>query len=634
MGGCFQPENKHSELTGLTSRLSSRRREHRLFVAESFRMSQQKFVWQQPLRLTPVRAPLPGSGESNESWFSKFSGIVLAISLSVAVTGCGSSATSDSGAAENASDTEMTTATEANQAAPQSLLTAVPNRADRSAANSADETQITATLEWLAEQVRQAHTLHAASDYSNEAKLWDRVVDQLEKDTGPGYWVTAGARMSQEVAHRLSQTSSQQRQQWKRFQQLESERQTLADQMASPSSGRSSSSPSEKLNRSQFQTSIDRQLQIIQQQEVLVIDIFGSASHLLGNLNFARAQLFFAQGDFAQALVCAEKSLYLRQLSIKVHHPDGLASLKLMGQIAQAAGKHETALDCFTKAAQQARRVWGEQHLNVAVHANDLGVYCYTFETQKVNAGSKDFSDAGFWLDQALRIRRQGLGTGHVLTAMSQRNWALLKMAEGVSKPLDFQLLDLVAADQAMSEAIKGLRANKVEAATLNQSLVEASTIKMLLKEFTSAESLLKEVLNSEVTEFDPESLPLSLASLHFRIGIACARQATPDKRLEAATFWQQSIALAKDSKLPNDLKTIRSAEDALAKLSQPASSVSDPTPLVIESSSDRQTVAISNPPTGSESTPSGKNDTALPPSDLADPSQPSVRISALPAID
>lgn len=478
------------------------------------------------------------------------------------ISGCGSSnetANKDKEPSDGA-PSPTSTGTDAIQISDPSL--AMPNSPAQAA--TADTTKTTPTLrgsEWLEQQVREAAELRRSGQYANEAEHWKNVVRVLEQTIGSGNWITAGARLSRQVATRLSELSPEQIVEWKRFESLEQKFLQNRGEMAELRySGR--------ITPSQYVAASQDQLDLLDQQAKIVHTLFGQPSHLLANLAYNQAETLMSVEQWEPALIAAERCLSQRQAVIQVRHPDTVAAFKLMGQIAQKLDNDSIAADCLLKATQSAEQVWGTKNVAYATCANDLGVFYYGLESQKSADAVRDYSKANYWLERGLQIRREALGDGHRLVALSRRNYALSKMAEAATKPADRQALDLALANSLISQALQTLK-NQQDATTVSllwQATSEAATVKMLLHEYSEAEVLLAEI--AEKWQADPQhaTLPMSPATLFYRWGLASAKQKLPHKLVAAGKLMQQSIRYAEADK---DENTATSAKQALARLQE-----------------------------------------------------------------
>lgn len=416
--------------------------------------------------------------------------------------------------------------------------------------------------QWLDEQIRQAARLRRDGQYQAEVKHWDAVVKTLERSIGPGNWIAAGARLSRQVATRLTQLTSEQQAEWKKFESLEMRFLQNRDEMQELRA-------QGKIEATQFVNATQEQLNILEQQAGIVRRLFGEPSHLLANLAYNQAETLVSVEQWEPALVAIERCLSLRYAVIPVRHPDTLAALKLMGHIAQQVRDVALAEDCLLKAAQAAEQVWGPENLAFATYANDLGVFYYAMENGKPAGTPRDLSKANYWLERGLQIRRLALGDAHLLVAISQRNCALAKMAEAATKPSERQALDLALANGLLHTARQTLDQQASAAAheLVGHVTSEAATVKMLLHEYDEAEALLAQLANQWQANPQQVSLPVSPAVLFYRWGLASAKQKTPHKLVAASKLMEQSIRFGADSAA--DAATVNSARQALARLQE-----------------------------------------------------------------
>lgn len=431
----------------------------------------------------------------------------------------------------------------------------------QNASSGDSETSAVNGGEWLEQQIRKAAELRRAGDYSAEAQHWKEVVHYLERTIGAGNWITAGARLSRQVAIRLSELQGDQITEWKRFEKLEQEYlQNRAEMTELRVAGR--------VTPQQYLTATQQQLDILDKQAAIVQQLFGQPSHLLANLAEHQAETLMSVEQWESASIAAERCLSLRQTVIQVRHPDTVSALKMLGQIAQQMNNDSLAEDCLVKATQFAEQVWGVQNLQFATCANDLGVFYYSRENSKPNGTIRDFNKANYWLERGLQIRRDVLGDDHRLVALSRRNFALSKMAEAATKPADRQALDLALANSLLNQALENLRRGDEESARSLQwqVLSEAATVKMLLHEYAEADTLLAEI--AEQWQKDPSrmALPMTPATLFYRWGLASAKQKSPHKLVTAGKLMQQSIRYAESA---NEEKTADSAKQALTRLQE-----------------------------------------------------------------
>ena len=408
--------------------------------------------------------------------------------------------------------------------------------------------------QWLRTKIELAAKCREEKRYSDEVQVWEDITDGLSSRAGANYWVTAGARLSHEVSLKLAKMNRTELEKWDQFQTLEARIQkNRSDWALAHAKG--------ELSEEQYVAKLASLVEDCNQQTTIVETLFGESSHLLGNVLYQRAELQADQGKFVSALMDAERSLKIRELSIQVQHPDTLKSLKLMGRLAQKAGRLDLANDCLSRALRQAEFVWGRSHLGYADHANDLGVFYYWAKQNNAQIPNS-YSDAGYWLTTARDIRRGELGEENLLTAMSERNIALLKMSQGVAeKNSDY----LSEADAAFERAIPVFRSKSTDKVMLIQALIESASAKMLVKEFSSAESRLKEARNSELAEFRPELLPNSVAELELRTAIACLSQDDTKKKEEGESILNH--ILATEFSDPRCEKAVVNAGKALASI-------------------------------------------------------------------
>lgn len=487
--------------------------------------------------------------------------------------------------------------------------------------------------QWLEEQVRKAARLRQESQYRAEAEHWDAVVKTLEASIGPGNWIAAGARLSRQVATRLTQLNTEQLAEWKKFESLENQFLQNKDEMRELRAAA-------QVTPAQYVNATQEQLGILEQQAGIVRRLFGEPSHLLANLAYNQAETLVAVEQWEPALVAIERCVSLRHAVIPVRHPDTLAALKLMGHIAQQVQDMALAEDCLLKATQAAEQVWGPDNLAFATYANDLGVFYYSRENAQPAGVARDFSKANYWLERGLQIRRATLGDQHLLVAVSQRNCALAKMAEAASKPSERQALDLALANGLLQAARKTLDEHRSPA---NHELIghvtsEAATVKMLLHEYDEAESLLAQLANQWQANPQQVWLPMSPSALFYRWGLASAKQKTPHKLVAAGKLMEQAIRFGEGDSA--DANTVTAARQALARLQEISR---DGLPAAAAESSEPNAAAVVGlpqvpgaPPRNDQPRPAG---TGLPPVGSPGPLPPPtgsspVRVVALPNVD
>lgn len=509
------------------------------------------------------------------AWQRRGLGLVLAgltlLGGLFSLTGCGSA--NNSAQTDPDSNDGPLTDTSANTAINAVAQTAndsggdgpsVPNRLGSAAEAAAPLTAKPPVdgSQWLEEQVRKAARLRQESQYQAEAEHWDAVVKTLEAAIGPGNWIAAGARLSRQVAARLTQLTTEQLAEWKKFESLENQFLQNKNEMRELRAAG-------QVTPAQYVNATQEQLGILEQQAGIVRRLFGEPSHLLANLAYNQAETLVEVEQWEPALVAIERCVSLRHAVIPVRHPDTLAALKLMGHIAQQVQDVALAEDCLVKATQAAEQVWGPENLAFATYANDLGVFYYSRESAQPAGIARDFSKANYWLERGLQIRRASLGDKHLLVAISQRNCALAKMAEAATKPAERQALDLALANGLLLAARDTLEGH---ASPANHELIghvtsEAATVKMLLHEYDEAESLLAQLANQWQANPQHVWLPMSPAVLFYRWGLASAKQKTPHKLVAASKLMEQAIRFGDGSTA--DASTVSSARQALARLQE-----------------------------------------------------------------
>jgi len=138
---------------------------------------------------------------------------------------------------------------------------------------------------------------------------------------------------------------------------------------------------------------------------------------LLNNLGEAWRQL----GDPKKAIDYFTRALEIDRRVYGEQHPNVATDYNNLGAAWDALGEHKKAIDYYTRALEIDRRVYGEQHPNVATDYNNLGVAWDALGEHK---------KAIDYYTRALEISRSIYGDDHPLTKTIRANRNAVKEAK------------------------------------------------------------------------------------------------------------------------------------------------------------------------------------------------------------
>lgn len=203
-----------------------------------------------------------------------------------------------------------------------------------------------------------------------------------------------------------------------------------------------------------------------------------------------------------------------------------------------AVGERNLMLANLKKAAVLAHDLWGENSLQYATRANELGV-AYN--------ESRDYNTAIRVLQASETIRASALGPNHPLVAHSRLNLSIAMLGLG----------DLPQALALVDSAEKPLREGKPQPDLLVTCLRQKSALLMLLERPAEAEPALRELLQFARGEVANDGGAIQ-AELQYRLAVCLARQNRADEAIAEA---QASLAAWARLVGPDNQRTTRTRD-------------------------------------------------------------------------
>ncbi len=143
------------------------------------------------------------------------------------------------------------------------------------------------------------------------------------------------------------------------------------------------------------------------------------------------------QGQYADAIPLAERTLAILQQVLGQDHPDIAISLNDLALLYSSQGRYSEAEPLYRQALEMNQRLLGDEHPDVATSLNNLG-FLYSSQGR--------YSEAEPLYRQALQMRKRLLRDEHPDVAQSLNNLALLYSGQGrysEAEPLYRQALEM-----------------------------------------------------------------------------------------------------------------------------------------------------------------------------------------------
>ncbi|CAF1434612.1 unnamed protein product [Adineta steineri] len=119
------------------------------------------------------------------------------------------------------------------------------------------------------------------------------------------------------------------------------------------------------------------------------------------------------QGEYAEAILYAEKSLEIKQKSLPPNHPDLAVSYYIIGVAYHKMSEYSKALSYYEKSLEIQRKTLPLNHADLSASYNNIG---------RVYSVMNEHSKALSYLERALEIRQKALAENHPDLATSYNN--------------------------------------------------------------------------------------------------------------------------------------------------------------------------------------------------------------------
>lgn len=287
-------------------------------------------------------------------------------------------------------------------------------------------------------------------------------------------------------------------------------------------------------------------LQVALQAAPETKQLFGADSWMTTLQTVQVARLHQLSGAHAEAIAgFREASAMLLKLAGPIH-PELEKCHGFLAESFAATGDARMSLANLKKAASLSQSIWGDQSLQFAARANELGV-AYNRE--------RDFHTAIRVLQASETIRMETLGENHPLVAHSRLNLSISTMGTG----------DLVTARKYIEAAETVLASGAAQPELQVACLRQKSALLMLMGDAAAAEPVLRQLVEFARQESKQDGGAI-LAEMQYRLAICLARQDRADRMAEAISEAQASLASWSRLAGPGHERTNRS-RDLLASL-------------------------------------------------------------------
>ena len=339
----------------------------------------------------------------------------------------------------------------------------------------------------LAKLTTQANDLESELRFDEAAETWKQIDEMVSEKYGPQSWQAANAKLAGIMASKQADFDEAQLGQLKEMQSIQ---QQIREAFSAGDVAKAKS-----LN--ERSTRITKRL-------------FGKQSPLYGKQLLQNASLNRQTGRFQDAIRDYHQAIETLKDTFRSKHPDIQAAHRQLGQLYLARRKYVPAIENLKESTRMAANLWGEESIQYANEANELGV-----AYQK--SGQTNIARGVFKASEV--IRRKKLGPNHPAIAHSHLNLGTVSM----------ESKDYLAATQHLSHAIEVFqKQRKPPENFINLAKSRLSTVHMLTGQPALAEPLLGEVVQASYTTMG-EDAP-QVAEFQFRLGVALAKQGKYDQ--------------------------------------------------------------------------------------------------------
>ncbi|MEZ6094987.1 MAG: tetratricopeptide repeat protein [Pirellulaceae bacterium] len=409
----------------------------------------------------------------------KNSGILIVLALSAA--GCGRQETPLTDDMHPGNSPTQSIALASNDgAAPQEMSPVRPSsKIDNQSSNTeAVANDLVRKLEVLNGKANQAQ---AEARFNDAVGHWTEAIEVLNQLYGSKSWQTQSAVAARQLAFEQSQLTPEQHAQFQRIMLVQNQ---IANEIKQ----------NNVVNAKELSLGVTQDVR----------NLFANDSLMVAKQKMQLARLFQMNGDNSQAVDMYRESLDVQTQYVGELHPDVESIHAYLAECFSAKGEWLQALENLKVAARMAREMWGEDSLQYALRANDLGVAFHRM---------KDLTTAVKILRAAESIRRNRLGMDHPQVAHSLVNLA------SVYIDLNRHEMAKQSLEQALPTLEKGLGADHLMVVDAKNKL--GMTL-MLLEQPGAAEPILRDVADSLKRT---NAKPISIANAEFRLAVAMAKQ-------------------------------------------------------------------------------------------------------------
>ena len=424
---------------------------------------------------------------------SKFSISVLscmffAITLTVALVGCGSSENPDLGELDGGIEPEIVqTDSEANP-----------------------ERRASSPVEELRELTLLARKLESEERFPEAINVWTEIVGKLQAEYGEDSWQAKNAILAWQTSKQQTELDPEQRATLTELTKLQKQIRSAneAGQVASAVQGAG---------------------QVVEK----TAELFGPDSAVTAKQRRLYGQLLRRHGEIPKAIWQYEKAAEDLRKYFKTAHPEVCNLHDELGQIYLETNQLNGAVEHLRIATGLAGKIWGDDSMQYAKRANQLGVGCYR---------NGDLEKALTVLLAAEVIRRKAKGEASLEVAHSRLNIGTVWI----------ELKQYPQAAEKLLAAHKTFRDSKLTALE-HQTGRKLATAYMLNRQPEEAEKFLAQevaYLESLGKENDPE-----LADARYRLAISLGRQAEYQR---AEPVIKSALAVNESQFGPNHSRTVK----------------------------------------------------------------------------
>lgn len=348
--------------------------------------------------------------------------------------------------------------------------------------------------------VRTANEHEAAERYTEAAGVWGQIIRQLEDRFGKDCWQAANARLARHTAELQAGFQPAERESVRQIADLQRQLANAIDEGEVQIAGRLA------------QKSVDQS-----------VELFGESSAVTAKQRHQFARLLKQLNIQVEAARAYERALLDLSLRFAEVHPDLIAIHEDLAEIYARTGDPARQLEHLRSATSQAGKIWGEDSVQYAKRANQLGVAYH--QTGQAAAALKI-------LKAAEAIRRMKLGPDHVQVGHSLLNIGTVEI----------DLQQYSESIENLEQALTIFRSSDKWSDWQDLTLEKLGTSHMLANQPGEAEPYLAERLEKAIAERgvdDPE-----VAELQYRLAIALGRQGkyeAAERTLASAIETQQT---------------------------------------------------------------------------------------------